>query len=265
MKINKLKYPLLAEAKYYRDSRQYKYNNNTQMKKDEKTLLNEVEKYRLSDESDPKFLLECYRQLVNTKPYNSTYWSNYIEFIFKYYESFDIEQCDKLLEKAVRACQLARKNLETDKHALFYLYEYKLMIELIRFEPSYTEKYTEAKLEKTISQAVILAPYNIEAHHERGNFFSAIGEMDKANEEYKISTELRGKENFDLLLYTNKASNNEQNENYKEAISDYEMILQNINNKYLIFMTYQALLRIYKKLDNKEKVKYYKDLIEGLE
>ena len=43
------------------------------------------------------------------------------------------------------------------------------------------------------------------------------------------------------------------------------MILQNINNKYLIFMTYQALLRIYKKLDNKEKVKYYKDLIEGLE
>jgi tetratricopeptide (TPR) repeat protein len=222
--------------------------------------LNEIKELIDNEEQDLAF--ENLIELSKDKTYKYIYWKRYILFIYDNHAYFDISIDVELLSLGIFTCRNIREKFVAKEQSFFYLYEYNFSIEYIKLKP-YEEKYNDIHLEELLDKAIATNPENPENYQIRGSFFNSSSKFDKADSDYKQAASLSTEIN--VLLYLDKAMNNEMNKSYNEAIEDFQYILKNTHNDILEKICYESLIRIYEILNNKEQVKYFANLLDKLE
>jgi len=230
---------------------------------DEVKLLKELK--NSINNADYELVLKIRKRLTKANPSDSQYWLDYIHFTLDMYEYFNTDEWDNLLNGAIEACQKARKNIPEKYHSQLYVFEYKLITELIDFDISYYDKYEDEDLEALLNEAIRLRPDNVAAYKERANFYFSNDMREKANSDYKMVEKLEENSKNDSDLYIGKAANNELLNNYDEAISDYLKLFNSSEDKMIKIAACNSLIHIYKLSDNKERINYYEEIIENLQ
>ncbi len=222
----------------------------------EKSLVRDLEKSKSLDDS-----IRIYETLLLKYPDKINYWDEYIRYILANYKQMEVDSWVEILEKALSAARKATKLFSN--HSRFYVYECKIMIELIKVSPfPYTARFPDNILLETLDKAYSINNNNADVYLLRGNIFAANNERDKAEENYQKALNLNNI-NYDFMFLLDKAINNELSNNYKQAIEDYQLIIDNEKDDSLLSIVYGRLVGVYEKEDNITKVNYYKSLMRN--
>lgn len=222
----------------------------------EKSLVRELNKSENLDDS-----IRIYETLLFKYPDKINYWDEYIQYILSTYEQMEVDTWVDILEKALSATRQAAKLFPS--HSRFYVYECKIMIELIKVSPfPYTATFPDNILLEILDKAYSINNNNVDIYLLRGNIFASNNERDKAEENYQKVLDLNNKR-YDFMFLLDKAINNELSNNYKQAIKDYQLIIDNEKDDSLLSIVYGRLIGIYEKEDNTAEANYYKSLMRN--
>ncbi len=203
-----------------------------------------------------------YVYLISVCPDNTAYYGELLRCIYATYQYTDLDKWDKLLHKAIDLSQKARIYTKSDKErSSFYMHEYEFIVELIRFDGNYSIQYGDELLMSLLDNVILNDSENSLAIREKGNLYQANGEYKKAEAEYERAMKI---EEDDSLLY-NMALNKELAENKEEAIQTYQKLYEVSDSFVIKQVALESLIRIYKKAEDMNKVKYYEDLLSEIE
>ncbi|WP_367866937.1 tetratricopeptide repeat protein [Pedobacter sp. WC2423] len=237
--------------------------NREQLNRDLEEALN-------NDDIEEVYVL--YSKLIKNYPTEYFSYRNLAEYMLTNYEEFmDTEAgVEETLVSVIKKIKSGQSLCEDQFLANLHLYEYKLIDILTEYDPAYFDQFSGAYQIGLLNKVIELDPSNIDAYEKRGAIFQAIGQKDQAKADFdqmaillnaKASNPLKDEE---ILKTVTLAVNQEINGKELEACRNFEKILAQNTNDTVKKVCYQALIRIYGKLHNLEKVDEYQDLLDSL-
>lgn len=226
----------------------------------EKKLLNQLQRdYQAGNFEE---IIVEHKNLIKINPDNESYWNDFLVFLYFNYKDGDPYDWDEYIKDGILFSEQARDYLTSNKEiSKYFLYEYKFIIELIRFDSSYSEDYNDEKLIGLLNDAIAIYPLNTEAIHEKGNFYQINEEFDKAEIEYNKASELEENE----VLINDRALNYELLGKNDKAVQEYLKLYNKTQEDFIQKMSLMAIIQIYEREANLDKVTYYKNLLNDLQ
>lgn len=225
----------------------------------EKHFIEKIKEDRIL--KDVEAVTDSYCELIKLFPDNPDYIKELLEYLYFNYKYAQPLDWEEYLDKGIELAKNARNDITDKSESIFFLYEYKFIIELIRYDASYAEEFETEYMHTLLNEAIKSDPFNAEAYLEKGNLYEAEDEFEKAEKEFEKAEHIRSS---DTALF-NIANNNEVTGNIEKAIENYKKLGNNTKSDIVKKIAWESLIGIYKKTGERDKVDYYEDLLDELD
>ncbi|MEN9917676.1 MAG: hypothetical protein RL662_112 [Bacteroidota bacterium] len=224
--------------------------------KQEKKILAELKK--TVENGDFQKIYTLYRTLIKLRPNKLEYWIKIQNLILYGYPLQKFYEYDELLTGGIELAQEARKYVLYKEQAIFFIFEFNFIIELIRLDGFfYSRQYPDPIMFNLLDNAIEVNTECGEAYYQKGILYRSNNEYEKAEENFNLAKNLITNDSLLNDIALNYRLGNKLN----KVIETYLELLNYTKDDTIKKTCYEQLIDSYNILGDVEKVSHYKTLL----